>query len=216
MTIELIPTSEETGHSHAVSAGITKISHYTFNLDGSRTGILRVKDGQLTFEGDADASAKQFFDAVIQAYSDTFTAGFEACRDMAYRAVGECPCEVGETKHYWKMQDAIRALQPQQKDSSAEKDLNADPVAAYEANLAFSLPRPHTPEEMGALDDAIYELFDHDDPLVGIGNPNKIGVMVGWKGKPSAVAGIIERIEAVLPEGSALISMTMEKDSSDE
>jgi hypothetical protein len=114
------------------------------------------------------------------------------------------------------MQDAIRALQPQQKDSSAERDLNADPVAAYEANLGFSLPRAHSLEELEALDDAIYELFDHDDPLVGIGNPNQIGVMVGWKGKPSAVAGIIERIEAVLPEGSALVSMTMVKDSSDE
>ena len=33
-----------------------------------------------------------------------------AALEEVFDAIGAIPCEVGDTKHYWKCQDAIRAL----------------------------------------------------------------------------------------------------------
>lgn len=46
----------------------------TFTDENKEIGSLRIKDGQLTFEGDADRSAQIFFDEIIKKYSQELRA----------------------------------------------------------------------------------------------------------------------------------------------
>lgn len=82
---------------------------------------------------------------------------------------------------------------------------------SYIADIAFQLPRTHTREEMDHISDAIEAAIPDDDPLVGIGRLDQVGVMVDYDGKPSEIAPKAERILAALPEGSELISVKIEK-----
>lgn len=75
----------------------------------------------------------------------------------------------------------------------------------FEFELAFTLPKGEE-HDMDELDDLIWEIFPEDDPLVGLGRKDQIGVMLELKGE-SAEAVIIDaakRILEVLPEGSEL------------
>lgn len=61
----------------------------SFSDDGKEVGRLEVKDGELTFSGNANKSAKVFFDAFIDII-DTYTA------EQVRNAVGNVLDEVGE------------------------------------------------------------------------------------------------------------------------
>lgn len=55
--------------------------------DNEDIGKLEIKDGKFTFEGNADESAKAFFDHVIKLYMDPYGQGFKDGR--AIEAQGE-------------------------------------------------------------------------------------------------------------------------------
>lgn len=82
----------------------------------------------------------------------------------------------------------------------------------YTAEISFRLPRPYTVEELDDLDEGIIDAIPEDDVLTVFHAYERITCIVSWEGKPSDVAKFVERIEAVLPEGSQFISVKVEKE----
>ena len=75
----------------------------------------------------------------------------------------------------------------------------------FEFELAFTLPKGEE-HDMDALNDIIWDIFPEDDPLVGIGRKDQIGVMLELKGEnaEAVIFDAAKRILEVLPEGSEL------------
>lgn len=78
-------------------------------------------------------------------------------------------------------------------------------IQTFEFELAFTLPKGEE-HDMDALDDIIWEIFPEDDPLVGLGRKDQIGVMLELKGESAedVIIDAAKRILEVLPEGSEL------------
>lgn len=78
-------------------------------------------------------------------------------------------------------------------------------VQTFEFELAFTLPKGED-HDMDALNDIIWDIFPEDDPVVGIGRRDQIGVMLELKGESAeaVISDAAKRILEVLPEGSEL------------
>lgn len=87
----------------------------------------------------------------------------------------------------------------------------------FSFNLAFQLPE-EVDHDMEALDDAIWEAFPEDDPLVGIGRKDQVGIMFELEGESleAAVLDAAKRSLKVLPLGSSLIKVDPELKGMDE
>lgn len=83
----------------------------------------------------------------------------------------------------------------------------------YTAEILFRLPRPYTVEEFDDLDENIIDAIPEDDVLTVFHAYERITCIVSWDGKPSDAATFVERIAAVLPEGSQFASVKVEKDN---
>ena len=75
-----------------------------FHIDGRRIGRLDFNGGVMVFEGDAEESAKVFFDALAEKFADRLKEEREKEREACAQLVDHILCEGGGTYG-----DAIRA-----------------------------------------------------------------------------------------------------------
>jgi predicted dithiol-disulfide oxidoreductase (DUF899 family) len=75
-----------------------------FHIDGRRIGRLDFNSGVMVFEGDAEESAKVFFDALAEKFADRLKEEREKEREACAQLVDHILCEGGGTYG-----DAIRA-----------------------------------------------------------------------------------------------------------
>jgi hypothetical protein len=85
-----------------------------FWRDGTRLGSLDLSGGELVFNGDADASAKVFFECVSWAFSDWVALEQEKA-DRLYWEACQPHGKVGEVVYmtYKTRRDAARAILPE-------------------------------------------------------------------------------------------------------
>ena len=74
----------------------------TFGNDHKQIGKLSFPDSVMTFEGDADESAKMFFDAVCQYWNKKFASEFQRGRTSFAESYLLMPVEMKRDKHgFW-------------------------------------------------------------------------------------------------------------------